>query len=213
MRISGVAPAEIGRCCVETTIANLKIRLGADDRFSMIGNANARLADHGQVIGAIANGDAMAGIGAQTDGQQVEEVGLGGGIDDVSEHLAGDLPVDDLQGIGEGVVEVQRFLQVAGKLGEAAGHDTDLHALGLGGCHQFTGTGAEPQALTDDGVDGARWRTGQQTYPLAQGGLKIQLACHGAFGDSGDLAPETKMVGHFINAFNADQGRVHIGQQ
>ena len=54
---------------------------------------------------------------------------------------------------------------------------------------------------------------GEQAQALAQGGLERQFATHGALGDGGDLWLQVEDVGHLVDAFLLDDGRVHVGDQ
>ena len=46
---------------------------------------------------------------------------------------------------------------------------------------------------------------------LAQRRLELDLAAHGALGDRGDDGLQPGHVGEFVDAFLADHGRIHVG--
>ena len=52
----------------------------------------------------------------------------------------------------------------------------------------------------------------QQRDALAQGRLEGDLAAHGPLGDRGDRS-RARRSGKFVDAFLADQRRIHVGDQ
>ena len=48
---------------------------------------------------------------------------------------------------------------------------------------------------------------------LAQGRFEFDLAPHGALGDDGDLGFQPNKIGKLVNAFLADHGGVHVGEE
>jgi hypothetical protein len=73
-----------------------------------------------------------------------------------SDEPAGDPAVDDLQGVGRGVVEAQLGGERVGHLGEAAGDDPDLVVETLQGADERPGAGGEHHGAADlvEGVGG-----------------------------------------------------------
>ena len=53
----------------------------------------------------------------------------------------------------------------------------------------------------------------QQRDALAQRRFEGDLAVHGAGGDRGDLVLQADFGGKFVDAFLADHGRIHVGDQ
>ena len=56
-------------------------------------------------------------------------------------------------------------------------------------------------------------QAGQQGDALAQRRLESDLAAHGALGDGGDVVADAGESGEFVDAFLADQRRIHVGDQ
>ena len=53
----------------------------------------------------------------------------------------------------------------------------------------------------------------QECDALAQRRLELDLAAHRAFGDPGDMGFQADIVGQFVDAFLADHGGVHVGEE
>ena len=90
---------------------------------------------------------------------------------------AGELPVDDLQGVGRGEVQPEPLLQIVGDLGEAAGDDADLVAEPLQRTDQGAGARRQPH-LGAHLVHHRRVEPRQQRHPRVQRLLEVQLAAH-----------------------------------
>ena len=56
-------------------------------------------------------------------------------------------------------------------------------------------------------------QSGQQRHPFAQGRGEIELAVHRPAGHGGDLRLEAGEVGELVDAFDGDDGAVHVAQQ
>ena len=53
----------------------------------------------------------------------------------------------------------------------------------------------------------------QKRNAFAQRRLEGDLAAHGAFGDRGDMGFDADVIGQFVDAFLADHGGIHIGEE
>ena len=56
-------------------------------------------------------------------------------------------------------------------------------------------------------------QTGKQPHPLPQRPAEIQLALHRALGDPRDLVLEPGIIGELVDAFLADDRRIHVGDE
>ena len=81
------------------------------------------------------------------------------------------------------------------------------------GGEQAFGAGIEPHAFGIGAFQRIERQTLQHAHPLAQRRLEFQLAAHGAFGDGGDPGLEARHVGQFVQAFDIDDGGIHVGDQ
>ena len=73
--------------------------------------------------------------------------------------------------------------------------------------------GVEADAFGDDLGDDVGGQALQQADALAQRGLELDLAAHGAFGDRGDLLLQAEFGGELVDAFLADHGGIHVGDE
>ncbi len=71
----------------------------------------------------------------------------------------------------------------------------------------------QPDALGDHRVDHRRGKALEQRDALAQRRLESDLAAHGALGDRRDPALEAGIIGEFVDAFLADHGGIHVGDE
>ena len=53
----------------------------------------------------------------------------------------------------------------------------------------------------------------EQGHALAQRRRELDLAAHGALGDGGDMRLQADMIGELVDAFLADHGRIHVGEE
>ena len=67
--------------------------------------------------------------------------------------------------------------------------------------------------LFDHVVDRLDRQALEQRHPLAQRRLEGNIAAHRALGDGRDLLLQSGIVGQFVEAFLADHGRIHVGEQ
>ena len=128
---------------VQAAVAERHMRLMTHHRLGVVGNAHAGGGQHFQVIGAVARGKHLVGAQAQLAAQFEQPVGLGLRVDDVALDHASQPAVDHFQGVGDGVIQAQLLFEPVGEIGEAAGNQADLDALGLAGGNQFFGARVE----------------------------------------------------------------------
>ena len=62
-------------------------------------------------------------------------------------------------------------------------------------------------------VDHRHRQPRQQGDALAQGGLERQFAAHGALGDGRTFPFRPDEIGEFVDAFLADHGGIHVGEE
>ena len=85
--------------------------------------------------------------------------------------------------------------------------------MGAHGRDQFAAARRQRDALGQHFVDHADRQALEQRDALAQRRLEFDLAAHRAFGDRSDMRLEAGEVGQFVDAFLADHGGIHVGQQ
>ncbi len=100
-----------------------------------------------------------------------------------------------------------------GEDGEPAGYQRGMEAVLPHRRDEFRSAGCQRDALVDDVVDNRDRQALQECDPLAQGGLEGNLAIHRARRDFRHLVLQADDVGKFVDAFLADHGGIHIGDE
>jgi len=86
-------------------------------------------------------------------------------------------------------------------------------AFGLHRGDQFQPAGGERDALFDHFVYHLDRQALQERDSFPESRLEGDLAVHGACGDQRHLVLEADFGGEFVNAFLADHGGIHVGDQ
>ncbi len=85
--------------------------------------------------------------------------------------------------------------------------------MGAHGRDQFAAARCQRDALFQDFVDDADGQALQQCDALAQRRLELDFAAHRALGDPGDMRLQADIIRQLVDAFLADHGGIHVGQQ
>jgi len=182
-------------------------RLGAE------GRAQSRFAEHGEVVGAVADRHGLRGGELEAGAQFDERVELGL----LAEDRIGDRAVQDAVAGNECVravlVEADGLADRAGEDGEAAGDERGIAAIRPYRPDEFAPARRQGDAVADDLADDGKRHVLQQGDTLAQSRFEIDLAAHGALGDGGDMLLQADEGGELVDAFLADHGRIHVGEE
>lgn len=186
---------------------------GGDRRLGAIGDAEAGLAQHGKIIGAIADGECRLVRQAETGAQFDESVELGLLAEDRLGDEAGEQGAFAEQDVGAVLIEADGRADRAGEDGEAARDQRGIAAMGAHGADQRAAARCQRDVPGDDLIDDAERDAFQQPNALSQRRLEFELAAHGAFGDLGDLLLQADIGGELVDALLADHGRIHVGEE
>ena len=190
-----------------------RIGCGCHRRLGAEGGAQSGFTEHGEVVGAVADGHRLLGRQLETGAQFDERVELGL----LAEDGIGDRSVQDAvigeQGVGAMLVEAYGLADRPGEDGEAARDEGGIAAIGAHRLDEFASARRQRDAVADDLADDRERHALQQGDALAQSRLEIDLAAHRAFGDRGDMLLETDEGGELVDAFLADHGRIHVGEE
>src|SRR5574343_194056 len=137
-------------------------------------------------------------------------MGLGGGIDYVTDNPAGQLAAGNFQFVRGREVETEFDAQALGEIGETAGQDARAQAGLLAAFEQFAGARRKQQALAENAGQDAGVQSGEQGESAAQAFAVVDLTAHGGFGDRRNLGLLAGEVGQFVDAFDGDQRRIHV---
>ena len=178
-----------------------------------IGDAKAGGFQHRKIVGAVADGERLGERKALRRGDLLQRAELGVGSEDRLDRLAGEPAGLDHDLVGAVLVGANPLANRARELAEAARHDRDMGAARPHRAGESARSRVERDALPQRvGDDGFR-QTGQQFDPLAQSRLEGDLAPRRALGDRSDPVAKSRIGRELVDAFLADQGRIHIRNQ
>ena len=186
---------------------------GGHRRLGAISDAEARFLQHGEIVGAVADGHGFMWREAAGGGQLLQHRELGRLAEDRLGDAAGEFAVLDQQNVGVVFLKADGLADARGEEGEAAGNQCGVSAMFPHGLHQDPSAGGQGDALLNRLVHHAGVQAGEQGDALAQGRLEGDFAAHGAFGDRRHLFLQSDEIGQFVDALLADHGRIHVGEQ
>jgi hypothetical protein len=111
------------------------------------------------------------------------------------------------------LVEADHGADGRGEEREAAGDEGRVTAAGAHGAHQFRPASGEGDAAGDDVVDHRGREALEERHALAQRRFEGDLAAHGPLGDGRDMILEADEIGELVDAFLADHGGIHVGEE
>ena len=180
----------------------------------MKGDTETGRLDHRNIVGAVADRQGLFTPQPQPLGKPQQSIALGV----AAEHRLRDLPGEPAGTVGQqyiGVVfvEADGFGERRHECGEAAGDHASVSAVGAHGSYQRCRPGIRPDTFGNHLIDGRGGKPLQQRHPLAQRGRKRDLAPHRTLGDRRDAILNAGIIGELVDAFLADHGRIHVGDQ
>lgn len=185
-----------------------------DLRLGVIGHAKARLRQHGEIIGAVADGQRLrrseAIAIAQFDQGGEFRLAAEDGFLDLAEETA---VVTHQQRVGAVLVEPDRRRDRVGEQGETAGDEAGESTGGTHGGDQQPSAGREGDTLRDHFGDDGNGQAGEERDALAQRRFERDLAAHCPLGDRRHMLALADEIREFVNAFLADHGGIHVGEE
>ena len=138
---------------------------------------------------------------------------LRGAAEDRADDLAGQHAVPRLEAIGLVAGEARGRGHPLGEEGEAAGDQRGLRALSRHRPHQRPRARVQPHPLGVAAAEHARGQALQERDAGDQRRLEVELALHRRLGDRRHLRFQPGEVGELVDALDADDRRVHVGDQ
>jgi len=181
----------------------------ADQRFGAIGNAHAGEVEHGDIVGAIADGNNLFERDAFGVGDLREEVGLAVSVDDGRNDAAGNDAVDDFKLVGVDVIDAEALLEMAREEGESAGEDSGFVAEEAEGADEAFRAIGERDGF-EERVEAIGGKALQKGETAGEAFVESELAAHGGFRDAGDLIADSGEAGQLVDDFALDEGGIHI---
>jgi tRNA dimethylallyltransferase len=189
------------------------IGCGGHRRLGAEGCAQTRLAEHGEVVGAVADSHGLLRRQLEAGAQFDERIELGL----LAENGIGDRAVQDAvagkQRIRAVLVEADGLADRPGEDGEAARDEGGIAAIRAHGPDELAPARRQRDAVADDLADDRERHAFQQGDALAQGRFELDLAAHRPLGDGGNMLLEADESGELVDAFLADHGRIHVGEE
>src|SRR5258708_1485302 len=118
--------------------------------------------------------------------------------------------MDDLEGIGDGVVEAEALPEALGKESETTRNEEQLDAVLPARGKQNVRPGSQLQPLLVDALQGRLLQAGEQRDAAAQALRILDLAAHRLRGDGCDLGSLACQIAQLVDALDGDQRRVHV---
>ena len=184
-----------------------------DRRLGAEGHAQSCLAEHGEVVGAIADSHRLLRRQLEAGAQFDEGVELGLLAEDGIGNLAVQDTVIGDERVGAVLVEADGPSDRPGEDGEAARDEGGVATVRPHGPNKLAPARRQRDAIADDLADDGKRHAFQQSDALAQGRFELDLAAHRAFGDFCDMLLQTDDGGELVDAFLADHRRIHVGEE
>ena len=111
------------------------------------------------------------------------------------------------------VIETEQFADASGELDKSARDQCRACAMRLHCPHQCPAARGEGDAGPKDMLDCTDRQPFHQANPFGNRFGELELAVHGSSGDACNLLADTGLGGELVDAFLADHGHVHVGDQ
>jgi len=186
---------------------------GRHQGLCMIGDAEPGAFDHVEIVGSIAYRQRIGQGKPKADNAFLQCAELGLPPENRLRDLAGEqFPIVE-EAIALLLLETGILRHARGEIGEAARHQQHMGAMCAHRRGQRARSGVQTHALGIDPRQRLQRQPLQQRDAFAQRGRKIELAAHGAFGDGGNLGLQARHIRELVDAFAADDGGIHIGDE
>ena len=181
--------------------------------FGSKGDAEPGFRNHRNIVRAITDREGLFQSQAKFRSYLGQHIMLATGVDDAAFRQAGQLAVACSEHIGLKPLKPDLTGYRLDERGETTrdqdGRRSPRPHRPDQCCRTCIGTDALGQAL----VDGRNRQPVEQSNTLLEGSGEIQFAMHRPLGDFGDLRLEPGIVGELVDAFLADHGRIHVGDE
>src|SRR5690606_7072830 len=210
---SGSAPhsdsSEVREHLVEPRPGEREVGLRGHDRVGRERDPEAGGGDHVEIVGAVADRDAVGEGHAGLVGEGPQERGLRRAVDDGAAHPPGELAVDHLETIGLHTRDRQLGHEGVDDLVEAPRDQPD-RPVSLGARLDELACARGQADLVADGVERLDRQPGERRDPLVQRGGEVELVAHRALGDRGDELLGAGVGGEQLDLLGRDEGGVDV---
>jgi tRNA dimethylallyltransferase len=186
---------------------------GGNGGLGVVGDAETCVLDHIEIVGAVADRQRVDVVEVESFGELDQGSELGGAPQNRLIDFAGQLAVANHQFIGAVLLKSEHGGDRVGEKSKTTRDQTGIGAMRAHGRDQLAAAGSRRDPLFQDFIDHADRQPPKQRDTLAQRGLELDFAAHGPFGDGGDMRFQARIVSQFVDAFLADHGGIHVGEQ
>ena len=187
--------------------------LPGDGGLGMERDPEAGELQHRQVVRPVADGDHVVGA----DADALRDVLQRGDLGLLAHHgwhdVAGQRAVGRIERVGAVLVETEGARDRAGEVGEPPGDERGIPAVLTHCGDQRPPAGRQADPLGEHGLDHLRRQSAQETHPLPQRLLEVELAVHGPSRDVGHALAHPRVRRQLVDALLLDHGGVHVGEQ
>jgi hypothetical protein len=167
-----------------------------------------------EIVGAVADHQGFVPVKAELVAQLLQRLELGIAAQYRFRHDAGKAPVvSDDEAVAAVLVEPDLRRDLCRKFREAARHQAGIGTVAAHRMDQSPPARRQGDPSRDHLVNDAGRKALEHGNALAKGRGEFDLAAHGALGNGSDAGPLADEVGQFIDAFLADHGGVHVGEE
>jgi tRNA dimethylallyltransferase len=194
-------------------VLDSRVRCSRDLGLGAVGDSEACGLQHRKIIGAVANGQRVVQRDPDCRCDLLERTELGALTEDGLDHLPGQLAVVNHQRVRPVFVGADAFANGARELAEAPGDDGDIPPICPHRLNERAGSRAQCDACLEHVVDDRCRQAGEEGDALPQSRSERDVAAHRPLRDGGDAVADPGESREFIDAFLADQGRIHVRNQ
>ncbi len=184
-----------------------------DFGLGAVGDSEPGGLQHRKIVGAVADRQRVVRREPHCGGDLVERGELGVLAEDRLHDLAGQLAAIDQEHIGAILVGAEALPNGPCELAKAARDDGDMSAVRAHRLHKRACAAIERDAIPQHIADHGLGQAVKQSDALAQRRRERNLAPHRPLGDRGDARADPGDIRKFVDAFLADQRRIHIRDQ
>ncbi len=180
----------------------------------MIGDAEPRRLDHGDVVCAVPGHEGRQWRDAEPPPQLDQRGELGLAPEDRLHDLSSQPPAGiDHERVGAVLVKADHGGDALREQRKAAGHEAGIDSIAAHCGDERACARREADPFGDDLVGDRCGQAFEQRHPLAQRRREFDLAAHRALGNGSHFALDPDVIRKLIDAFLPYHGRVHVGQK
>ena len=181
----------------------------AHQGLGAVSNAHAGNAEHGNIVGAIADCDNLLKRNPLATSNFGQQQGLASSVDDRRDDPACHLAIDYFQFIRMNGINAQALLQRSSKERESAGENGRLVAKQSQRLHKAFRPFGQRNAV-QQAMGALRREPLEKRDTAGKTFIESQLSAHGRFGDTNHLVSHARHLCKLVNHFALNERRIHV---